>query len=146
MLSLVNVAFESMMVMDGCSPEFGDCCSSICILDTSGITTYRYELVITVYSKHESHCVMVEMLRDRFMIRRTSTSGRLSCLVWPQPSSAAAMCKSKRSDTDFFLSLGFPLKKEPSHCFITLSILSVLRADCDKKRSRSHLLHRMFEQ
>lgn len=61
------------------------------------------------------------------MMRRTSTSGRLSCLVWAQPSSAAAMRRSKRSDTDFFLSLGFPLKKEPSHCFITLSIFSVLK-------------------
>lgn len=72
--------------------------------------------------------VMVGMLRDRFMMRRTSTSGRLSCLVWAQPSSAAAMCRSKRSDTDFFLSLGFPRKKEPSHCFITLSIFSVLKS------------------
>lgn len=71
--------------------------------------------------------VMVGMLRERFMMRRTSTSGRLSCLVWAQPSSAAAMCRSKRSDTDFFLSLGFPLKKEPSHCLITLSIFSVLK-------------------
>lgn len=72
--------------------------------------------------------VMVGMLRERFMMRRTSTSGRLSCLVWAQPSSAAAMCRSKRSDTDFFLSLGFPRKKEPSHCFITLSIFSVLKS------------------
>lgn len=76
-----------------------------------------------------SYCVMVGMLRDLFMMRRTSTSGRLSCLVWAHPSSAAAMCRSKRSDTDFFLSLGFPLKKEPSHCFITLSIFSVLVRD-----------------
>lgn len=74
----------------------------------------------------ESYCVMVGMLRDLFMMRRTSTSGRLSCFVWAHPSSAAAMCRSKRSDTDFFRSLGFPLKKEPSHCFITLSIFSVL--------------------
>lgn len=73
--------------------------------------------------------VMVGMLRDRFMMRRTSTSGRLSCLVWAQPSSAAAMCRSKRSDTDFFLSLGFPRKKEPSHCLITLSIFSVLKSN-----------------
>lgn len=66
------------------------------------------------------------MLRDLFMTRRSSTSGRLSCLVWAQPSSAAAMCRSKRSDTDFFRSLGLPLKKDPSHCFITLSTFSVL--------------------
>lgn len=76
-----------------------------------------------------SYWVMVGMLRDLFMMRRTSTSGRLSCLVWAHPSSAAAMCRSKRSDTDFLRSLGFPLKKEPSHCFITLSIFSVLQHD-----------------
>lgn len=76
-----------------------------------------------------SYWVMVGMLRDLFMMRRTSTSGRLSCLVWAHPSSAAAMCRSKRSDTDFLRSLGFPLKKEPSHCFITLSIFSVLQYD-----------------
>lgn len=76
-----------------------------------------------------SYWVMVGMLRDLFMMRRTSTSGRLSCLVWAQPSSAAAMCRSKRSDTDFLRSFGFPLKKEPSHCFITLSIFSVLQHD-----------------
>lgn len=83
--------------------------------------------------------VMVGMLRERFMMRRTSTSGRLSCLVWAQPSSAAAMRRSKRSDTDFFLSLGFPLKKEPSHCLITLSIFSVLET---KVCSRSAALDR----
>lgn len=75
---------------------------------------------------------MVGMLRDLFMMRHTSTSGRLSCLVWAQPSSAVAMCRSKRRDTDFFLSLGFPLKKEPSHCFITLSIFSVLKRNMQR--------------
>ena len=82
--------------------------------------------MLTLAKQWESYGVIVGMLRDLFMMRRTSTSGRLSCLVWEHPSSAAAMCRSKRSDTDFFRSLGFPLKKEPSHCFITLSIFSVL--------------------
>lgn len=78
----------------------------------------------TVRSQH--HWANVGMLRDRFMTRRTSTLGRLSCFVWPHPSSATAMWRSKRKDTDFFLSLGFPWKKDPSHCRITLSIFSVL--------------------
>lgn len=82
--------------------------------------------MLTLAKQWKSYGVIVGMLRDLFMMRRTSTSGRLSCLVWEHPSSAAAMCRSKRSDTDFFRSLGFPLKKEPSHCFITLSIFSVL--------------------
>lgn len=82
------------------------------------------------------HGVMAGMLRDLFMMRRTSTSGRLSCLVWAQPSSAAAMCRSKRSDTDFFLSLGFPLKKEPSHCLITLSTFSVLTREKTHTKQR----------
>lgn len=69
---------------------------------------------------------MVGMLRDRFITSRTSTSGKLSFLLWAQPSSAMAMCRSKRSDTDFFLSFGFPWKNDPSHCLITLSIFSVL--------------------
>lgn len=77
--------------------------------------------------------VIVGMLRDLFMMRRTSTSGRLSCLVCAQPSSATAMCRSKRRDTDFLRSLGFPLKKEPSHCFITLSIFSVLQDGVEKR-------------
>lgn len=80
-----------------------------------------------------SYWVMVGMLRDLFMMSRTSTSGRLSCLVCAQPSSATAMCRSKRRDTDFLRSLGFPLKKEPSHCLITLSIFSVLQ-DGEGKR------------
>lgn len=82
----------------------------------------------------QNYCVIDEMLRDLFMMRRTSTSGRLSCLVWAHPSSATAMCRSKRSDTDFFRNFGFPLKNEPSHCFITLSIFSVLGQKGHEKR------------
>lgn len=87
--------------------------------------------------------MIVGMLRDLFMMRRTSTSGRLSCLVWAHPSSAAAMCRSKRSDTDFLRSLGFPLKKEPSHCLITLSIFSVLLGKrLEVSATKIHFCHR----
>lgn len=92
----------------------------------TSVTTNGFEPALTLANQWQSYCVIVGMLRDLFMMRRTSTSGRLSCLVWAHPSSAAAMCRSKRSDTDFFRSLGFPLKKEPSHCLITLSMFSVL--------------------
>lgn len=91
-----------------------------------------------------NYCVMLGMLRDLFMMRRTSTSGRLSCFVWAQPSSAAAMCRSKRSDTDFFRSLGFPLKKEPSHCLITLSIFSVLTRNVKRVRNKNDHDSKLF--
>lgn len=115
----------SMMVKVGNIPEVNDT-NVIIVTSSSPVLPQTAANQCWLWRTSDSYCVIVGMLRDLFMMRRTSTSGRLSCLVWAQPSSAAAMCRSKRSDTDFFRSLGFPLKKEPSHCLITLSIFSVL--------------------